>query len=364
MTGDISSKDLATRDWRAGCECNRVGLCFRCQSADEIERLQLRVYALTNANKSLADHAAGQPANRHTAESELIEQLREADPRKEPATAKILMERAAAAIERTGHEPSDVKRDAERYRELRGNGVIFDAGKDGDGARRVFGIGLDNAVDALRTVRHVAQHEETGRMWWGPKDQIPRGYADLGIDPQVESTGQPPPALPDAVLNVAELLHTQDNRCTAAPIFIVQVQKRVYGIDTAWGGDVAWLHDGDEITEPEKVKELEAHWDEHGNEPDDYTRTGYTDQWEFVTACFTQSGCEAFLRSDGHNHRGEKRIYAHGSYRNSEWNAVRNYLKSLRVTGQTKESACVCGEETLGVVHRMDGPCYVATSGE
>jgi hypothetical protein len=36
-------------------------------AADEIERLQLQVYALTNANKSLADHADGQPPNRHTA---------------------------------------------------------------------------------------------------------------------------------------------------------------------------------------------------------------------------------------------------------------------------------------------------------
>lgn len=41
-------------------------------------------------------------------------------------------------------------------------------------------------------VRHVAQHEETGRMWWGPKDQIPKGYADLGIDDQddVPTSGQ------------------------------------------------------------------------------------------------------------------------------------------------------------------------------
>lgn len=33
-----------------------------------IDRLQLQVYALTNANKSLADAAAGQPPNRHTPE--------------------------------------------------------------------------------------------------------------------------------------------------------------------------------------------------------------------------------------------------------------------------------------------------------
>jgi hypothetical protein len=27
--------------WRAGCECNRVGLCYRCRAAKEIEQLRL-----------------------------------------------------------------------------------------------------------------------------------------------------------------------------------------------------------------------------------------------------------------------------------------------------------------------------------
>lgn len=76
MAEQLPSKE---RDWRAGCECNRVGLCFRCQAATQIERLQLQVYALTNANKSLAEHAAGQPPNRHTARGpskDLVERLR------------------------------------------------------------------------------------------------------------------------------------------------------------------------------------------------------------------------------------------------------------------------------------------------
>jgi hypothetical protein len=33
------TSNYRARDWRAGCECNRAGLCFRCQAADEIERL-------------------------------------------------------------------------------------------------------------------------------------------------------------------------------------------------------------------------------------------------------------------------------------------------------------------------------------
>lgn len=151
-------------------------------------------------------------------------------------------------------------------------------------------------------------------------------------DRHARASAPPTASLPDAILNVAELLHTQDNRITRDPIFVVEMKKRVYGIDPQWGGDVVWLNDGDEVTDPEEIKELDAHWDETGEEKSDYTRTAYVDDWEFVTACFTQSGCESYLRRNGHNHRGETRIYAHGSYRNAEWEAVRNYLMSLRAS--------------------------------
>lgn len=47
---------------------NETAMARECaRAAGELERLHLQVYALTNANKSLADHAAGQPPNRHTA---------------------------------------------------------------------------------------------------------------------------------------------------------------------------------------------------------------------------------------------------------------------------------------------------------
>lgn len=39
LTTDRESPDY----WRAGCECNRAGLCYRCLSAAEIERLQKAV---------------------------------------------------------------------------------------------------------------------------------------------------------------------------------------------------------------------------------------------------------------------------------------------------------------------------------
>ena len=57
----------------------------------------------------------------------------------------------------------------------------------------------------------------------------------------------------------------------------------------------------------------------------------------FVTACFTEQGCKDFLARDGHNHR-RPFIYAFGSYRNGEYQAVRNILKSLPGTSASPES--------------------------
>jgi hypothetical protein len=136
-------------------------------------------------------------------------------------------------------------------------------------------------------------------------------------------------SLPDAVLNVIELLHSQNNRITDQPLFIVQEKKRIYGIDPDWGGDVVWLHDGDELSK-EDAEIMEAKfWD--GEEVDgNYTRTSFYEYWDFVTACFTENGCNSYIRRNKHNHRGELRVYADGSYRNQEYRDIRNFLMSLR----------------------------------
>jgi hypothetical protein len=130
---------------------------------------------------------------------------------------------------------------------------------------------------------------------------------------------------------IGNLIKTQDNRCTDAPIFIVEERKRIYGIDPEYADDeIVWLDglNGNEEASEEEAAKLEAKYQEDLEEPEGWTRTGYIDRWEFVTACFTEQGCKEFLRVDGHNH-GVTRIYAAGSYRNAEWRAVRDYLIGL-----------------------------------
>lgn len=129
---------------------------------------------------------------------------------------------------------------------------------------------------------------------------------------------------------IGELLRTQDNRITDAPIFAVQEHKRDYGYDLDYVDDYVWLDttDGIEATtaEAESFELLEK----SGNPPKDWIKSGYRDRWEFVTACFTEQGCKNYIAVNGHNHGG-LRIYAYSSFRNSEYRAVRDFLM------QTKE---------------------------
>ena len=144
--------------------------------------------------------------------------------------------------------------------------------------------------------------------------------------------------IPDRIAEIGNLLRTQDNRITDAPLFIVQEQKRTYGFDPQWANDseIAWLdgcNDSVEAT-PEEHAKMEAAWQEDEEEPDGWTRTAYQDEWHFVTACFTEAGCNDYILLNGHNHRGKLRVFADSSYRNEEFRAVRAFLMGL--AGETK----------------------------
>lgn len=151
--------------------------------------------------------------------------------------------------------------------------------------------------------------------------------------------------IPDRIAEIGNLLRTQDNRITDAPLFIVQEQRRTYGFDTAYSEDIVWLDSENENAEAdaEEHARLERLHDECGVDrghdegecvPGKWTRTAYQDTWHFVTACFTEAGCNDYIRLNGHNHRGKLRVFADSSYRNEEFRAVRAFLMGL--AGETK----------------------------
>jgi hypothetical protein len=137
-------------------------------------------------------------------------------------------------------------------------------------------------------------------------------------------------AVPEELTRIGKLIVTQDNRYTDQPLFIVQQRRRVYGFDTDYCDNIVWVCSEDDWSEAskEEANEFEAAYQETCKVKSGWQRTGYMDEWEFVTACFTEQGCKDYLKRDGHNLK-EPRIYADGSYRNEEYRTLRNWLMSL-----------------------------------
>jgi len=134
----------------------------------------------------------------------------------------------------------------------------------------------------------------------------------------------------DKLKEIGRLIRTQDNRITDAPIFIVQQIKRTWGLDSEYSDDYIWMGNdsGDhEEADSAKAEELEALDDACEYTPG-WEKYYYQDSWEFVTACFTESGCQDFINRNGHNLHSP-RIYAEGSYRNEEWRTIRDFLIGL-----------------------------------
>lgn len=139
------------------------------------------------------------------------------------------------------------------------------------------------------------------------------------------------------VQDIAQDVATQDNAITELPIFIVQQRHRTYWIDDEYASEFVWVSNGDEPYEAdtETAAKLDAAFKESCDitisllEEDEgwstWTRVGYRDHWEFVTACFTRRGCDEYLRINGHN-LTDPRIYVASGYRNAEWKTMREFL--------------------------------------
>jgi hypothetical protein len=139
------------------------------------------------------------------------------------------------------------------------------------------------------------------------------------------------------IADIAAALATQDAECTANPQFVVQKHERIWGIDSGYTEDFAWVdYENDTAVADEKTtKKLEALHDESYEDKIEladkfsdktkWSRVGYRDQWTFVTACLTRAGCDEYLRLNGHN-LGKTRIVVEGETRNKEWETLRAHI--------------------------------------
>lgn len=129
------------------------------------------------------------------------------------------------------------------------------------------------------------------------------------------------------IIEIGALIRTQDNRITDQPIFVVEKSKMVvtdpdYGYDDEeWVDTDSCEHEVATETIARRLDALKDGWRDTGKWEKHYLK----EVWVFVTACFTEKGCEEYLKLNGHN-LGKTRIYAYSTYRNHEYQAVRDHL--------------------------------------
>ena len=133
------------------------------------------------------------------------------------------------------------------------------------------------------------------------------------------------------LIHMSEQVRTQDNLATRNPIFMVQRRRRIYGMNTEWVDDVAWMsEDGEYEATGDERMELEEWFIKTGDdEHNGYHRVGYIDIWENIQPFFTREGAERYLRDNEHNLKPEAQIYVESGYRNTEWQAIRALLLRL-----------------------------------
>ena len=130
---------------------------------------------------------------------------------------------------------------------------------------------------------------------------------------------------------IGDLIRTQDNRITDQPMFVVFQKLEIIGSDEHSPSRICWVWDGEEVSEL-RAKRLEALYQD-GRDTRGYDRYAMQEVDEFVTACFTEHGCKDYMRQNGHNLRLPY-IYACGSFRNNEYQLVRNWLAGIKVEAE------------------------------
>jgi hypothetical protein len=131
--------------------------------------------------------------------------------------------------------------------------------------------------------------------------------------------------------DIAERLQKQDNRCTAEPMFCLQIKVRDAGYDKNYSEDTVWINmmSGDYEEVPPGTEGAEEF--------------GFKDRWETVMVAFTEQGILDYMAKDGHNvkrraYKGETRIYVESFHRCDEMIRIRHSLLergSVKVTGVT-----------------------------
>ncbi|HIC0513452.1 hypothetical protein CI759_16905 [Shigella sonnei] len=185
------------------------------------------------------------------------------------------------------------------------------------------------ADDVLAMVEALERKEEQRANWFQMAQKL--GEDLDSAEQRIAELESRTVKLPAELYTIGELIRTQDNRITDQPMFVVFQKREIIGSDEHSPSRICWVWDGEEVSEL-RAKRLEALYQD-GRDTRGYDRYAMQEVDEFVTACFTEHGCKDYLRQNGHNLRLPY-IYACGSFRNNEYQLVRNWLAGIKVEAE------------------------------
>ncbi len=133
-----------------------------------------------------------------------------------------------------------------------------------------------------------------------------------------------PVVVSERLRQIGHQMRTQDNRCTANPIFQVRGKERIYGLDLSASDEAVWMDD--EWNPVDIPEDADPDQPPHG-----LTVARYTTRWKVLMVAFTEQGCKDHLRLNGHNYRiyDEVGIYVDSLNRCPEMIAIREFLLGL-----------------------------------
>ncbi len=145
--------------------------------------------------------------------------------------------------------------------------------------------------------------------------------------------------------DLEQRLATQDNRATAWPLYVVEEEERIYGMDPEYaheGTDYIWSYCDDPEYSHDTDGDLRAeHPDETWEDLDScsvmgvetkdgqrYEKIYYLNRWKFVCAHLTANAANAYIKQNRHNLR-KPRVYVTSQYRCYEWQDVVRILGGI-----------------------------------
>ncbi|MDQ6483974.1 ead/Ea22-like family protein [Klebsiella pneumoniae] len=195
-------------------------------------------------------------------------------------------------------------------------------------------LALVEALEKAQTINAAAEKLVRCKVRYHSEQNYRALAALFGVKtpdlPPLDSESRPL-KLPPELYTIGELIRTQDNRITDQPMFVVFQKREIIGSDEHSPSRICWVRDGEEVN-PLRALRLEILYQD-GRDTRGYDRYAMQEVDEFVTACFTEHGCKDYLRQNGHNLRLPY-IYACGSFRNNEYQLVRNWLAGIKVEAE------------------------------